>query len=88
MDANFGVYLLEINTNPGLEESSPLIKMLVPRMIDDALRLTIDQIYETKYSCLDDGKFSSLFHVDNYANTENLWEFVCNLNEKEKKNRN
>ena len=88
MDANFGVYLLEINTNPGLEESSPLIKMLVPRMIDDALRLTIDQIYETKYSCLDDGKFSSLFHVYNYANTENLWEFVCNLNEKEKKNRN
>ena len=83
MDANFGVYLLEINTNPGLEESSPLIKMLVPRMKNDALHLTIDQIYDTKYSCLVDGKFLSLFHVDNYANIENLWEIVCNFNEKE-----
>ena len=85
MDENFNVYILEINTNPGLEESSPLIKMLVPRMIDDALRLTIDQIFDTKYSCLVEGKFSSPFHVDKYSDTENLWEFVCNLNDKDKK---
>ena len=26
-------YLLEINTNPGLEESSPFIQKIVPRMI-------------------------------------------------------
>ena len=44
MDPNFDVYLLEINTNPGSEESSPLIKMLVPRKINDALRSIIDQI--------------------------------------------
>jgi hypothetical protein len=41
--------LIEINTNPGLEESSPWIKLIVPRMLDDALRLTIDQLFETKY---------------------------------------
>ncbi len=50
VDKNFEVFLLEVNTNPGLEESSELIKMLVPRMIDDTLRLTIDVIFETKYS--------------------------------------
>lgn len=85
MDANLNVYLLEINTNPGLEESSPLIKMLVPRMIDDALRLTIDLIFEPKYSNLVEGKFYSLFPVENYSDTENLWEYVCNLSDKKKR---
>ena len=49
MDKDFNLFLIEINTNPGLEESSPWIKLIVPRMLDDALRLTIDQLFETKY---------------------------------------
>ena len=50
MDKDFNLFLIEINTNPGLEESSPWIKIIVPRMLDDALRLTIDQLFETKYN--------------------------------------
>ena len=50
LDEDFNPFLIEVNTNPGLEESSPLIKMLVPRMIDDALRLTIDDIFPPMYS--------------------------------------
>ena len=99
MDSDFNLYLLEINTNPGLEESSPLIKVLVPRMLDDALRLTIDEINETKYSfspCIEENStninknednknlYISPFFVEGYSNTENLWEIVCDLNEKEK----
>lgn len=90
MDVDFNVFLLEVNTNPGLEESSPLIKTLVPRMLDDALRITIDDIYETKYSFTveeEEGKPSSYyspFPVEGYLDTENLWEFICDLNEKEK----
>ena len=49
LDDNFNVFLIEINTNPGLEESSPWIKVIVPRMLDDALRLTLDQLFEPKY---------------------------------------
>ena len=49
IDCDFNVFLIEINTNPGLEESSPWIKVIVPRMLDDALRLTLDQLFETKY---------------------------------------
>ena len=49
LDTNFNVFLIEINTNPGLEESSPWIKIIIPRMLDDALRLTIDKIFEPKY---------------------------------------
>ena len=33
IDAAFSVWLLEINTNPCIEESSPLLKMLIPRML-------------------------------------------------------
>ena len=73
LDNEFEVYLLEINSNPGLELSSPLISQIVPRMIDDALRLTIDQIFQTDYSCLENNKYKSPFHVDNYSPYENMW---------------
>ena len=49
LDIDFNVFLIEINTNPGLEESSPWIKIIIPRMLDDALRLTIDQLFDPKY---------------------------------------
>lgn len=111
MDSEFNIYLLEVNTNPGYEESSPLIKMLVPRMLDDALRLSIDEICETKYSfsqyleenninnnnnyntdsesndkSKDDIKsiYISPFPVMDYSDSLNLWDYVCDLNEKDK----
>ena len=72
LDKNFQPFLLEINTNPGLEESSPLIKMLVPRMIDDAFRLTIDEVFE-RY---DKNKNKSKFKVEGYSDEENMWQYV------------
>jgi len=69
LDKDYNPFLLEINTNPGYEESSPLIKMLVPRMIDDALRLTIDKTFERN----DKYKNISLFPVDDYRDEENMW---------------
>lgn len=50
LDNGLNPFLIEVNSNPGLEESSPLIKTLVPRMIDDALRLTVDKLFPTMYS--------------------------------------
>ena len=49
LDSNFNLFLIEINDNPGLEESSPWIKIIVPRMLDDALRLTLDQLFNPCY---------------------------------------
>ena len=71
LDENYQPYLLEINTNPGLEISSPLIDQLLPRMIDDALKLTIDKEYtrSNKYS----GE-KSTFHVEGYDDKKNMWE--------------
>ena len=49
LDCDFNVFLIEINTNPGLEISSPWIQIVVPRMLDDALRLTVDKVFEPIY---------------------------------------
>lgn len=83
IDKNFKVWLLEINDNPGLSESSPLIKILVPRMIDDCFRLTLDKIYDTQYdSSIYDkstGIYKSPYPIEGYSDNDNMFEFVCNL---------
>ena len=42
LDQDFNVWLIEVNTNPCIEESSELLKVLLPRMIEDMAKLTID----------------------------------------------
>ena len=83
MDEEHNVFLIEVNTNPGLEESSELIKELIPRMVEDALILTLDDVFKTTYSkewVDQNGKYKSNFHVKGYDDSENMWEFVCDLN--------
>jgi hypothetical protein len=83
LDSEFTPFLLEINTNPGLEESSNLIRQLVPRMIEDALRLTIDDMFPTRYIEIEENEqYKSPFPVDNYSETDNLWDFVCSIKKK------
>jgi tubulin---tyrosine ligase len=45
IDSDFHVWLIEVNTNPCLELSSPYLELLIPKMIDHALALTVDQIF-------------------------------------------
>lgn len=45
IDSDFNTWLIEVNTNPCLEESSQLLKTLIPRMINDLFKLTIDKIH-------------------------------------------
>ena len=42
LDEDFNVWLIEVNTNPCIEESSGLLKMYLPRMIEDMLKITVD----------------------------------------------
>ena len=82
LDNDFKPWILEINNNPGLGISSPVILKLVPRMLDDAFRLTIDKIFETKYSseCIDEnGKYKSKYQLDGFTDEENVFEFLCNV---------
>ena len=95
LDNKFNPFLIEVNLNPGLEESSPLIKMLVPRMLDDALRLTVDKEFNTIYNFKGIEKksgdrnleYESPFPVNGYNNKENMFKFICDLNLEEGTNK-
>lgn len=44
-DEDFNLYLIEVNTNPCIEESSNLLKTLLPRMLEDMFKLTVDVVF-------------------------------------------
>jgi hypothetical protein len=44
IDEDLGLWLIEVNRNPCLEESNSYLAQLIPRMIDDFFKLTIDKI--------------------------------------------
>ena len=51
-------------------------------MIDDAFRLTIDKVFETRYdkeSFDEEGKYKTRFPIEGYRNDENIFEFLCNI---------
>ena len=48
LDQEFNLWLIEVNTNPCLEESSKLLEMLLPRMIEDMMQITIDTVFPQK----------------------------------------
>ena len=82
VDNEYNPWLLEINNNPGLSISSPVIAKIIPRMMDDAFRLTIDKIFNTRYAnnCFDKNKnYKSKFKLDGYNDNENIFEFLCNV---------
>ena len=82
IDNEFKPWILEINNNPGLVISSPVIQKIIPRMLDDAFRLTIDKIFETKYApeCIDEnGNYKSKYKLDGFSDDENVFEFLCNI---------
>ena len=45
IDKDMKPWLIEINTNPALEESCAFLKQVIPRMLDDAFKLTLDVIF-------------------------------------------
>lgn len=50
LDSDLNCWLIEANTNPCIEESSRLLKTLLPRMLDDMFKLTIDQLFSQPQS--------------------------------------
>ena len=42
LDDEFKPYLIEVNTNPCLELSCPLLARLIPNMLENALKIALD----------------------------------------------
>lgn len=82
IDSNFKVWLIEINTNPWIEESSKLLKGYIPRLINDALKLTIDLILKKKQPDVDENHAQTItqnFPVEGYLDDELFWEHIYTL---------
>merc|ERR1712139_339363 len=45
VDASFRVWLIEVNTNPCLELCNTYLSYLIPKMLDEALQLTVDRFF-------------------------------------------
>lgn len=69
----FDVRLIEANTNPSIEESNELLRSLIPRMIDDLLKIALDPIFfkPEEIALLQDKH--PLFAVGDHDSRENLW---------------
>lgn len=63
IDSELKIWLIECNTNPCIELSSPLLENLIPNMLKEALALTIDAI----------------FPVQDLNHLPNKWELIFNL---------
>ena len=49
LDELLNVVLIEVNTNPCLEESNTLLRKMIPRMLDDLLNVTMDPLFTKGY---------------------------------------
>jgi len=48
-------------------------------MIDDSLRLTLDDVFEPKYINNDPNNYKSPYPVEGYEDTENMWQYLLTL---------
>ncbi|CDW81438.1 tubulin-tyrosine ligase family protein [Stylonychia lemnae] len=98
IDEDLNLWLIEVNTNPCIEESSSILKIYLPRMIDDMLKLSVDQFYQDfnpKQNLINSGNQNEIgtidesleeqkyfFPVPGYEDEENMWELMCNIKDK------
>ncbi|CAD8066147.1 unnamed protein product [Paramecium sonneborni] len=77
VDNNGNIWLIEINTNPCIEESSPLLQKLIPRMLNDAFRLTIDKFF-SPFKTSQENFLNNLYEysIPGYSDKDNLWDYM------------
>ena len=72
IDESLESWLIEINTNPCLEETSKLLKDYLPRMLDDAFKLTVDVLFPS----YNKQEQAQPFKIDGYDDSVNMWDYV------------
>ena len=92
IDDYLNTVLIEVNTNPCLEESNQLLRFLLPRMLDDMLNVVLDPLFYSPDQQRQKSAFplpGHIFMVDQkdestdphegWKDTENLWEYITNI---------
>jgi tubulin polyglutamylase TTLL1/tubulin monoglycylase TTLL3/8 len=70
IDEEFKVYLIEVNTNPCLELSSPLLARLIPGMVENSLRIVVDPMFPPPEN------FSQKKHIMHDLCPDNKYELI------------
>ena len=92
IDENMRVFLLEINTNPCLDATCPVLARIIPNVVDNALRVALDPVFppptkvnwtNTKKHLIPDSafvnnKFEMVF--DECTEGKQLRQLHCNIN--------
>lgn len=83
IDESFGVWLIETNTNPSITTPGIILKAYVPRMINDAFKLTVDRVFPSKDPQIleeqvirEEKQNVETFPMPGYPDDENLWDFL------------
>ena len=62
------LWLIEVNTNPSLELSNKWLSTIIPRMLDDCFKLTVDRLFARK-----NAKDLTEYPVNGYDDNSNMW---------------
>ena len=68
IDSEFKPWLIEVNTNPCLELASLALRILIPGMLENALKLVVDSLFPAPgvqhHQVIQLNKFELIFHQD------------------------
>jgi hypothetical protein len=67
LDSKLNPYLIEANTNPCLELSSPYLSCLIPAVVENAIRIAVDPVFPSpnkhkSLATLSENRFELVFH--------------------------
>ena len=90
IDHELKVWFIEVNTNPAITLGNTFIDKLIPRMLDDAFKLTLDKRFPPPHPKNHSSSFLSeeeiinirkeyrntVFKMDGFADNESIWERI------------
>ena len=90
LDEQMNTILIEVNTNPSLDESNTLLRTMMPRMMDDLLHIVMDPLFGDKN---EQGRYRSTFKLPGavfdgkedkhkhpgYKDDESTWKLIYTM---------
>lgn len=90
IDTEMKVWFIEANSNPAITTGNSFLDQLIPRMLDDAFKLTVDKAFPMpkpgspyaeslgpeQYGEMKKTFEDSVFPLENYKSSENVWSRV------------